>query len=340
LVGLAVLFATRASAQTALPLELDWRAPTECASSSAIREELARITRVPAGVTLQPLIARVDIHRSGAMFVAALRTEHEGRAGERRLEADSCPTLVRSITLVLALAFGSGVEVSEPTRVEAAQPKAAGSSVPSRSDEPRDASAATSEASSTAGTEALSDPSTPDRSDHVRPLRWNLWLTGGAQFGLLPSTAFVTSLGAELETPRVWIGLRAQFWPGVSQDMRTDQAGQVEARYAALGLAVRGCLVPLQTLTLALCGTFGVAAIRGAAMNADRVDGSASIAPWYTGELAAAIDWPRAARVRLRLEANLTTSLSRPQFTIEGVGTAHHVPLFVPLFAAGVVLSL
>ena len=335
LAGLAVLFVTRASAQTPLPLELDWRDPIECASSAAIRDELSRITRVPAGVTLEPLVARVDIHRSGTMFVAALRTEHEGRKGERRLEADSCQTLVRSITLVLALAFGSGVEVSEP-------PKTA---EPESDSKPPGETTSTTAPSSAAASEVHSPDASPnggtDSTDDFPAERWNLWLSGGTQFGVLPAPAFVTSLGAELETADSWLGLRAQFWPGVSDVVPTAQAGPVEARYAALGVAFRGCITgALNSLTLALCGTIGVAAIRGTAMNDARVHGRATIAPWYTSELATAIDWPRASRVRLRLEANFTTSVSRPQFTIEGVGPAHRVPLYVPLVAAGLVLTL
>ncbi|HET8937039.1 MAG TPA: hypothetical protein VFN67_26535 [Polyangiales bacterium] len=69
-----------------------------------------------------------------------LRTQHEGRRGERTLAAADCHTLARSVTLVLALAFGPGVELEPAT--PPSQPSAAAAtplSAPAR-DKPDSAS--------------------------------------------------------------------------------------------------------------------------------------------------------------------------------------------------------
>src|SRR5512139_886504 len=95
-----------AAQPAALPLELSWQAPSECPTASDVHAELARIASAAPGEDLQPLKADVAVAHSGARYTAQLRTEHEGLVGERTLQAEDCATLARSVTLVLALAFG------------------------------------------------------------------------------------------------------------------------------------------------------------------------------------------------------------------------------------------
>jgi len=322
--GLAVLWASRATAQGALPLELDWHAPAECPAADAVRAELGRIARARAGSTLLPLRARAEVRRHAGGYVLMLDTEHAGLRGSRQLSAADCPTLVRSATLVLALAFGPGVELSSeqdelPLSVaEAPAPPSPPAAEPSAA--PAEAPAA-------------------DSGEVARPI-WQLWLGGGAQFALLPAPAFSGSLGLELQLEQVSFGLRALVLPGVSDDLSLDQS-MLAAHFAAFGAAARGCgLLPLGPLALGACAALQLTAIRGQSDGADEVSAGSATAPWYALSAALTVSWPRKATLRLRFEAELACSLNRPEFDIEGLGPAYRVPRWAPLVAAGLLLSL
>lgn len=99
-------------AQTALPLELTWRAPAPCPQTAELQAELARIARVQPGFALTPLSAHGEVEEHAGHYRVRLQTVYEGETGERLLEADDCHTLTRSVTLVIALAFGPSVEVT------------------------------------------------------------------------------------------------------------------------------------------------------------------------------------------------------------------------------------
>src|SRR5204862_4188530 len=103
--------ASIAQAEDALPLELDWDAPPGCASANEIRSELDHIARVRPGRTVARLAARGRIEKTGSSYRLSLHTEQNGVTGERTLVASDCRTLEREVTLVLALAFGEGVEL-------------------------------------------------------------------------------------------------------------------------------------------------------------------------------------------------------------------------------------
>jgi hypothetical protein len=360
--GLALLFASRALAQTALPLELEWHAPTECPSANAVRAELSRIANVRSGLTLRPLVARIQVIRRANTYTAALHTEHEGRSGQRQLEATNCRTLVRSVTLVLALAFGAGVEVSESAAAEARSVRAEG---PTRSANPRPppAAASNADASNPDASDADSSHADPsdaesldaespgaDASDTESPdldssnsdnptsedAHLNLWLGAGVQFALLPSAAFTAGLGLELESHRFSLGVRVLLWPGATRELRSD----AEAHFAALGAAFRGCaLVPLDRLKLAACAGVHAVAVRGNIDDTPGVRGDSAIAPWYALSLGVGLDWPRAAPLRVRIEANLALALNRARFDIEGSGSAYRVARWSPLLAAGLVFA-
>jgi hypothetical protein len=178
-------------------------------------------------------------------------------------------------------------------------------------------------------------------ADTISPehARLNLWLSAGVQFALLPSAAFTAGLGLELEARRYSIGLRALLWPSVTKKLSTAD-GDVQAHFAAFGAAFRGCaLFPLDSLTFATCAALQAAAVRGDTDSTARVRADSAIAPWYSLAIAAGLDWPRAAPLRLRLEASLSVSLDRPRFDVEGSSSAYRVPQWSPLLAAGLVFT-
>jgi len=323
-------------AQQRLPLELSWNAPAECPSAAAVRAQLERIARVRAGFTLTPLTARAEVVREGARYALRLHTEHDGQHGERRLEANDCETLVSSVTLVLALAFGAGVEVSDAAAApgpNAPAEQSAGQEpppAPARQGKQGEAAqAARSEIDATESSSTAAAPNAdaaPDDGDRASDRLRVAWLLGGgAQLDLLPSAALAVSTGVELGLGALSIGVRATGWPVVTDGV----AAELDARFDGIGAALAGCgHVPLQALSLALCAGTRAAALRGRSSGA--LEDDSDTAPWYALATAVSLTWPREYALRVRVEAGLALSLARARFEIEGVGEVHRVPLLAP----------
>jgi hypothetical protein len=311
----------RAHAQDALPLELHWRAPAECPSAAEVRAELERIARARPGLALTPLYASAEVEKHGAAYALELHTEHAGERGERRLEATDCKTLVRTLTLVMALAYGAGVEMADDAG------KAAPLGAPPAPSNPPPSAAPALQG-------PAANPASPPeiRSDR---LRTSLWLAGGVTLGLLPTAAPSLSAGVELARGAWSVGLRFEAWPTLSN--RVD--GNVYARFDALGGQLQGCrTLPVSALELGLCAALRAAALRGRSLGATS-DGSAT-APWYALAGVAALSWPRGSWLALRIEAGLSASLDRPHFVIEGVGPVQRVAAWVGDFDALVLVAL
>ena len=342
IVGLSLVLLARAHAQQPLPLELDWQAPPECGSADDVRAELERIARVRPGFGLAKLAAQARVERQGSGYAVRLTTQHEGQAGERRLEAADCATLVRTLTLVLAIAFGKGVEVAqqagtaeigaapqaEPDAPPAAQPAAR---APEREGGVANAAPSASQPRPAARTEPAEGP----QADSERaPLHVSLLLGAGVQLALLPDPAFTGLAGAELRSGPWSVGLRASAWPAAAARVGPG----LQARFDGVAGALQGCgQLPLATLELGLCAAASAAALRGRSDGAFE-DGSAT-APWYALALGAALSWPAASAIRLRIEPALALSLARPRFSVKGFGEVHRVPLLAPQLGALLVVT-
>jgi hypothetical protein len=343
--AVGLVLASHARAQAPLPLSLDWQAPAECPREGDVRAELARITRVRPGHTLTPLVASAVVERVGQGYATRLRTERAGNRGARKLEAGDCGTLVRTVTLVLALAFGSGVELTEragtngarlgadtaePAPASVESPAAESSAAEPASEAPRGPPAVGSVASEPSSTDQdAADVGEATASD----LELAFVLGGGAQLGPLPAPGFGLMAGAVLARGAFALELRALAWPTLAR----AQSAEVSARFDGFGGAALGCgLVPQGAVTLALCAGARVAALRGRSAGAS--DDAAATAPWYALSAVGALSWPRAGLIRLRLEATLSISLARPYFVIEGLGQAHQIPRLAPELALLLVL--
>jgi hypothetical protein len=276
------------------------------------------------------LRARAEVRRHAGNYALTLETEHAGQRGSRQLAAADCATLVRSATLVLALAFGPGVEL-QSEQPELPPPTPPAPPAPPATKPPAPPAPAASE-------EPAADPAAD--SGGKAAATWQIWLAGGAQFALLPAPAFSGSLGVELQLARVSFGLRALLLPGVSEELELEQR-TLEAHFAAVGAAARGCgQLPLGPFELGACAALQLAAIRAQSDGAEDVSAGSSTAPWYALSAGIALSWPRSAALRLRLEAELACSLNRPAFAVEELGEAYRVPRWAPLVAAGLLLSL
>lgn len=322
---LASIAVARAHAQDRLPLELTWQAPAECPDADAVRADLQRSARVRPGFELSPLRASATVERRGATYATTLYTEHAGESGERALQAADCAALARAVTLVLALAFGAGVEVAEQRDAEGAAPPSATTTAPA-ADEPTPKP----DQAQWPGTAPVADHSTTHETDW----QWSALAGAGAQLSLLPASAFTASAGAEVAFGAWSIGLRAIAWPSVKNAVTS----QVDARFDGVGGVLQGCgRLPVSSLVLSACAEARAAALRGRSSGATHDD--SAVAPWYAIAAAAAITWPRTGTLSLRLQAALATSLNRPRFVITNLQQAHRVPELAPDFTAFVILT-
>jgi hypothetical protein len=348
-IGLGLLLSAHASAQAPLPLALEWRAPAECASATAVQTELARIARVRSGFSVSPLKARAHVEQHARGYRLQLHTEQAGKTGHRQLDAPDCQTLVRAATFVLAVAFGTAVEIEggpTPAATGAMDPAPPGSSAP-----PRDAVLERSAADSgrSEKPEGSAPPGAAPRGELTASApptaalsggpaaapsaRWSLLAGAGLQLGLLSTAALSLDAGAELAFAQFALALRARAWPGVE----TSVPGGLHARYDGLAGLLQGCTTrSVAGLQLMLCAAARAAALRGRARGATQ--DASEVAAWYALATGIALGYPASHWLRVRIEANLALSLNRPRFVIDGIGTVHRVPLVVP--DLGVVILL
>ena len=349
------LFVLRAQAQGSLPLELEWQVPRECPSATDVRLELERIARARPGYALSPLWARAVVTTRGRSYQVALQTEQAGQRGERQLEAPDCTTLLRTVTLVLALTFGAGVELTEhatspgagaATTVRTTAMPQAQTVQPAQQTDPAQheqqtsqtpAKVQTASAEQTASAAALvaqpsdltvepSERAVSSQGPEQTALTWSLLAGVGTQLGLLPTAALLLSAGAELDGHAWSLGLRARGSFARQQQLPED----VDAHFDALGAALTACWrLPLTLFTASLCGAAQAATLRGSTSGA--TTGSAH-APWYALSGTAGLTWPQASRLRVRAEAGLAASLNRPRFEVQGLGQVHQVPPIQPEF--------
>jgi hypothetical protein len=349
--------ATPGRADDGLPLDLTWNAPAECASAEDIKRELGRIARLRQGRTIARLSAHGRIDRVGTSYRLSLHTDQNGVAGERSLVAKECRSLAREVTLVLAVAFGEGVEIvnepSQPTTADS-QPE------PSSASEGASRDASSQPASKASGTtqtptannapEALRaeppsapaetaapaeeaalispSPSTPNRA------RLAGLLEGGVLFATLPAAAGVVAVGSELGVRRFWVEPRFEWIPRVGQTL--DRG--VRATYDGLGGSIAGCLsLPPYSVGLNACVGGEARALRGRSSGASESD--KAVAPLASGLVSLGWEWPAHGAVGFRLDAALHVAFNRPHFIVEGLADVHQVPRLSPSLGAGVIFG-
>lgn len=327
-----VVLALDAHAEDALPLELAWEAPPECASAEQIRSELDRIARVRPGRTVAHLTAQGRIEKTDNAYRLSLRTEQNGEAGERTLVAGDCRTLEREVTLVLALAFGEGVEIVSEKESEAS-PNAETQATADEPSKPAPPEKSTPQPSSAPTASVTAVPRDTTRSSTSEPLRAAVLAGGGVLFGTLPSPAGFVTTGATLGTRRVWLDARALWIPRVEQSLTHG----VSARYEGLGGALSGCAVLPFAAMVSACLSLEASAL--AARSSGATESVRAVAPLFSVAPAVSWQWPSRGAWSLRLEAALHVALNEPRFVVEGLGEAYRVPLLSPSLDAVVVFS-
>lgn len=345
LVWLSVVVAPVAAQSESLPLQLLWTAPPGCPSASDVRRELTRIARVRTGSSLRPLAADGRIERTREGYRLVLQTEHEGREGLRTLEARDCETLVRSATLVLALAFGAAVElaspqprpgaaeasaqqqsIASPSSTGASEPTASSTNAPAASARrPGREEAATDTVARKASKQEQHEASRADEADAWQPAV-GLFVHGFGSVGLLPNASLGAAAGARVTMGAYALDVRAAFIPGARDELRS----MIRADYRALGGSLAGCrLIPLAS-SFELAGCAGARALAISARTSGALAPGAATAPWTALTAAASVTWPRRYWLQVRTELSLAISLNRPRFVVESLGEVQRVALLVP----------
>lgn len=344
MIAATVASALPAHAATPLPLDLAWEAPPECPTGDAVRAQLARVVRVRSGRTPPHLVAVARVEQQAGRWILHLRTQRDGMAGARQLEAGSCAALVGAATLVLALAFGEGVELAdEPLLLEPrpSPPVRARPDSPPRAEAPPAAAApAAPEPVPPPPPEATAPP--PDNetiavrarpiSPAPSPWHWALALDGRSSWGPMPNQAFGFGAGLDVGTDRFFANLHLGALP------RAEEASaipQVRARYTVFDGAASGCVRAGAPTSVSLAGCVGgrIGALRGTAVGATQND--ATTAPLYAVVVAARLEVPIYQAISGQLGFDVATALNRPWFAVHGIGDVHRVPRLTPSAAAG-----
>jgi hypothetical protein len=312
-----------------LPLTLSWQAPKGCANKAELLAELSRIARARPGRQIPALIALGRIVRAAGGYRLTLRTERDRLVGERTLSAPDCRSLAREATLVLALAFGAGVELVEPTQASSsATPSQVPSETPAISQMERsgEQQAPGAAQDAPAQTPLIAAPPLPDArgasnresaSTGSAPTaaRFAIFAGGGAALRSLPAVAGALLLGAELGFEHVQLQPRLYWLPGVAQSLKRGAL----ARYASLGAGLDACAASSWlSVRVALCAGLEIASVRAQAKGTDADSAQRATVSALTLSLPLAL--PAAARLSLRIAPELQVALSKPSFVIDGLG--------------------
>ncbi|MBK6689011.1 MAG: hypothetical protein IPG45_31375 [Deltaproteobacteria bacterium] len=321
LLGVWLLAAPEApeAAQDNLPIDLRWEAPAECPGQGEVEAELARIARVRPGLAPARLNATVEIKKVKDELRLELRTDRDGRRGARELRGRDCRALMRGATLVLALAFGPGVELlsfDEPA------PKVPGLSPARRT---RTSSPSAARVSSVVFEEAAPEADT----------RGSIGVDGRLGFGWLPGPALGIGLLAQIAGEMWGLGLLATVW----FPHREVVDPVLEARFVATTASALVCAHPWQAIVrLNICGGLSAGLIYGSAQGSDR--DQSQLAPWYGAQAHLDLSLAWEAPLSPYLSADLSVGAYRPRFQIIGAGDVHESPRAIPAVGLGVMLEL
>jgi len=338
--GVVVMLAA-APARASLPLTLTWEAPAGCPTSDDVRAELERLVRFPPGHTPPALIANGHIETRDGRWRLRLRTARDGLPGERELEADTCASLARAATFVLALAFGVGdggpEDAPSPSAVDehparpAPRPRVV--EAPAVVAPPPPAPAAPPPVLAPTPTVVTTAP--PSRV--AVPTIWSVVAESRVSDGPLPGVDWGAGVGVDVTRGRFVARLHVVTW------LPTDDpvAGTaVRTRFSGVGLdpSICGISVERWRLTLAACTVGGVAALHGASSGG--LTAGAATAPWYTVGAAVRVRLRLARAVHAELLYEADTSLTRPRFALTYVGDVHALPRVVSGLGLGFAVDL
>jgi hypothetical protein len=308
----AVLFfwVQSAAAESPLPLQLEWTAPLECPTAEQVERELSRITRARPGRSLAALEARGAISRDRHRYRLLLSLSQNGAERQSRFDSPSCAPLLKAATLVIALAFGDGLEPPPPA---APGPKAPAAPAPQR-----DTGAETSARAPV--------------SSHFRVVPW---AGAVASSGFVGSTAIGAEIGLGLRGRHAGAFASAHAFAPTPAAERDGVTAELSATIGVLG----GCGgTGWARLRLDGCLAFEAGAVRAHSRGAEH-DSFVTL-PWLAAvpSLVALLPLPRP--FALRAEIALELPLTAPRYDVAPLGTLYATSRFVPHASLGVAIEL
>lgn len=313
-----------------LPLSLTWVAPASCPSAAAVERHARSAVQVPEGTTLPTVHAHIVVEETERGFVMRMDTTRDGELGSREVAGTDCVALAQAATLILALTFGAGVDLSatlEEPPGESGDVGEPGAEVDAP--EPRgelvDVAPAVTPAEpgtapdATTGTDA--GETTSQTPDGERSLRVEGQLGLALQVGMLPRAALGVTGGVGLGTARVMAWAALTWLPRVQQgvpDVSVDQRYRAFLVELALGRPF-----DLGRVAIAPFGRLRVGTIRGESLGAAQ-DGH-SRAAYVAPGVGLTLTLPARGRVRAALSLGLDVPVLRSRFTLGNVGVVHRV---------------
>ncbi len=318
LAGTAGAQAPVSSADESLPIELDWVAPPECATSAQVREELRRLVQSrPARSTPRlKVVARLEPdlgdYRAAVDLSGAHGTTH------REFRSKSCPAVVRAATLSIALSLGDGdalgetaphSELNEISR-EPASPNlrapAAKHATPPPSAEPKRAS----------------------RTLALAPgLAWSPRWLGGNALGVQAAASLRSGTAVFSWQNRAWFPHSVHA---------TDSAG---ARFWSLASSIEFSLnYRLHLIELEFGVALQAAFLRGSGWGISAP--ARSWAPSYSAVPTFALSFKLRPGFRVAVSEELAVAFARPRFDIEPLGEVYRVPLLTAVTTVSVPVDL
>jgi hypothetical protein len=313
-----VLGAGIARAASPLPLRLEWSAPRECPTGEQVERDLGRMTRVRPGRTLVPLEAQATITRQASGYHLVLELMRNGEPRQAQFDSQSCAPLRKAASLVLALAFGDGVELrSADEEVESTpqqvKPEPAGPSTLER------------------------DPGTPSAPRDLARSTWRVtpWAGASLSSGLVGSSSPGVDLGVGFGSRNFSGYARGGAVPPANIATREGVSVGLSALLFAAG-ACAGHAFP--SLRVDGCLAFDAALVRARSSGAAR-DGSASFSTYAVTPAIAA--WlPVTPPFALRLELAALVPLETSHYDVAPYGSLYSSARVAPRGSLGLAVEL
>lgn len=305
------------SADEPLPIELDWAAPVECATSAQVREELRRLVRSrPARSTPSlKVVARVEPDSAG--YRAALELSAAHGTAHREFRSKSCAAVVRAATLSIALSFGEG---DAPVDIEPQSPKEV-------SREPPPSTLRESVAKRAVPAPSVA-PKRPWRAFALAPgLAWSPNWLGGNALGIQAAASLRSGHAVFTWQNRAWFPRSVQA---------TDSAG---ARFWSLSSSIEFSFkYPVHPIELELGVALEAALLRGTGWGISSP--ARSWAPSYSVVPMLALLCELRPGFRVAVSQELAVAFARPRFEIAPLGEVYRAPLLTAITTVSVPFDL
>lgn len=318
LAGTARAQAAVSSAEESLPIELDWAAPVECATSAQVREELRRLvqSRPSRGTPRLKVVARVEPDEGG--YRAALDLSGAHGTTHREFRSRSCAAVERAATLSIALSLGEGDALGETA--PHAEPN-------ELSDEPPPPKLQASAAKPAMPAASIGSKRTSRTLALAPGLAWSPNWLGGNALGVQEAASLRAGHAVFSWQNRAWFPRSVHA---------TDSAG---ARFWSLASSIEFSLnYRLHLIDLEFGLAFEAALLRGSGWGISSP--ARSWAPSYSAVPTFALAFDLRPGVRVAVSEELAVALARPSFEIEPLGEVYRVPPLTAITAVSVPFGL